>query len=418
MKHNSEDIIITSCKSTTLNTEILDPNQKKIIFQKLKSNNGVYWNSIEQAKFLEGLIKFGLKKYSRKKIEQRIKTRNVIQVISFSQKFFLKIRNSKAIKTLLDNNGKASSNTEILTEFSNEFVKECVSLGLDKKYLAQFKKKEKDFHDYFKKRFKNIFNEENQESYNLYKIKNFGFYEGASGKVNSLKTYTNNISTKFQSTSNHSLINYNSVSSEALDLNKNGNQIIEDNIDFDKMSEVNESEIEIEDIDKFEVSIPLKTDFQGVSKTTRLCMTDNLADSMLEYFKRIYKNTIIKTPKTKKYNKYIQNHFKDMNLESLKFLQDKNLDIPKKNPALKSLSIENKNNFNIVKNSRNKESLESNNNICNEYFKNNDNNKMLCLDKGDNHSDVYSLYGNQEGNEANNSLFNIDFQLDMTSMFE
>jgi len=417
MKDYSEEII-ASCSSTTLNTKILSPNQKKIIFQKLKSNNGVYWNSIEQAKFLEGLIKFGLKKYSRKKIEQHVKTRNVIQVISFSQKFFLKIRNSKAIKTLLVNNGKASSNTEILTEFSNEFVKECVSLGLDKKYLAHFKKKEKDFHDYFKKRFKNIFNKEDLESCNLYKIKNFGFYEGASGKVNSLKTNTNHISTKFQSTSNHSLINYNSVGTEALDLNKNGNQIIEDNIDFDKMSEVSENEIEIEDIDKFEVSIPLKTDFQGVPKTTRLCMHDNLADSMLEYFKRIYPNTIIKTPKTKKYNKYIQNHFKDMNLESLKFLQDKNLDIPKKNPALKSLSIENKSNFNIVKNSRNKESLESNNNIWNEYFKKIGNNKMLCLDKGDNHSDVYSLYGNEESNEANNSIFNIDFQLDMTSNFE
>lgn len=303
--------------------------------------NSGQWSDNEQRKLIEGVIMYGLKRNSRQDKQTHVKTRNISQIISKTQKFFINIK--KAVLKL----GSDQNSPETLKALSEEFIKKSCIYGVSDEYLRLFKKKEKDFHKYFIRIFKDIIptnsiNSNNEVSQiqaatDLFKYKYFEQESSINKEVSMLPSSTHDNSNKI----------FNLFINEAINDSLTSDQIPEFNFPLHSEADNNQSEVRhepFESIDYFQNSEVIIKNLKGHSNDTLLF--DNFADNLQRYLQLSNPKCSYKVePQYKKltnrvYKKYVVNHCKGLNLRKLEFLND--INFTKKNLQNKEkLRIEN-----------------------------------------------------------------------------
>jgi hypothetical protein len=282
---------IGNTSSISNNINHSEINNKNVIFKTSTYNKG-HWLKDEQIKFIEGIIQYGFARNSRIFIQKLIKTRNMNQVISFTQKYFLKVK--KATDKLIIPFKTYSVDT-VLEILLSQFIRISQLTGVSEYYLNTCRLKSQMFYNYFRRILKDYIEKITKVQDQYGDLCDESSCVG--GKDKDLMTLANTESTQQISTKNNTI----TAASQyhiptAVDLFR-----IPRSSDFSEFNTLNIN------------------DFKGEASSTYL--HDNLADNLREYFSKLYPNHKILENKTRKYKKYVINEFKDI-AENIKFLND------------------------------------------------------------------------------------------------
>ncbi len=329
-------------------------NDSQSNFKIISINEG-HWSEEEQRQFLEGLIKYGIRRHSRKSIISHVKTRSHNQIISFTQKFFLRIKKKIQSLYLIK---KFSKNSEVLEQISIEFLKEGSKVGLDMSYVNLYKNKEEEFYYYFKKLFKVFLptkhNNQNSSNFNKSLLdsslneefremnENLSLSKQSNSDLNSFfsfkdideeaddnqelksNTYT---SSYFPSCTNPSTNNL-SYFQSAFNSSQSFKNLSEVSFPLNETQESKEENSVTKRVGSSETKnanlILNLNDFKGPNTNNSQIIGANSKtyDQMRNYYKKYNPRSRLVKPKNQKNNKYITNPLYKFNFSNIRFLND------------------------------------------------------------------------------------------------